>query len=469
MENLIAENHIHDGHRSRMRAKLISHGRRIFDTYELLEMLLYEVIPMRDTNPVAKNLLYAFGGLDGVLSASKEELSSVLGIGDKTAEYIVSVGKLGDIIGAEIISESRVDFSDYEKVGRYLVDYFNNIDGKQVVALFLNSSMRLLQMKRIYDIEYESGGVKAKPFIDEAIRCGASVVITAHNHPFGPFFPTQGDRATNTMLTEALNLAGFVHAEHYIICGEYFAGIGSLKNFTSKLLQMPVVSSFISKCEHYDGQIHQASALSDEEKKWLDINEGHNKLDVDYFDKLIGYSSVKNSAEIANLLLKKYKTIEHALTASVRELTGIAGERVAVYLKLLADITSRRKTDGFAFGKKHSSAEIADYLKALFLGEPVEKTYLITYDSQDRVIGCKLLSEGTVNASEILPRKAIELAIVDSASAVSIAHNHPFGTTNPSVDDMNITQLFITLFNSCDIRFKEHFIVAGQLCDTMNL
>ena len=468
MENFIAENRIHEGHRSRMRAKLLSHGRRIFDTYELLEMLLYEVIPVRDTNPVAKNLLYAFGGLDEVLSASKEELAAVCGIGERAAEYLSLVGRLSDIIGAEIISDGGVDFSDYEKVGGYLVDYFDNTKEKWVVALFLNSSMRLLGVKKLYDIEYESGGVKAKPFIDEAIKCGASVVITAHNHPFGPFFPTQGDRATNTMLTEALNLAGFVHAEHYIICGEYFAGIGSLKNFTSKLSQMPAVSNFISKSECYDGQLRQAKELSEDEKNWVDASFGQNLLDLGYFERLLAFSSVKNAKNTAEILLKKYKTIENVFTVSARELSDLVGERIATYLKLLADVTSRRKTDKFAFGKKYTPAGIAEYLKALFLGESVEKTYLITYDSKDKVIGCKLLSEGTVNASEILPRKAIEAAIVDSASSVSIAHNHPFGTTNPSADDMNITQLFSTLFASCDIKLREHFIVAGQLCDTIN-
>ena len=43
-----------------------------------------------------------------------------------------------------------------------------------------------------------------KPFIDEAILCNAAAVITAHNHPYGPFYPTPGDRATNVVVTEGL-------------------------------------------------------------------------------------------------------------------------------------------------------------------------------------------------------------------------------------------------------------------------
>lgn len=466
MEKYIDDGRVHEGHRSRMRDKLITHGQRIFDTYELLEMLLYQVIPYRDTNPIAKNLLYAFGGLDGVLTAPRERLTEVCGIGECAADYLLSVGRLADIIGAEVISDGGIRFSDYESVGRYLAGYFSGIEQKQVVALFLDSSMRLIAVKKLYDLEYESGGVRAKSFIDEAVNNHAAVVISAHNHPYGPFYPTQGDRATNAVITDALNLAGIVHAEHYIICGEYFAGIGSLKSFAVKLSQMPAVSDFIDTRTRYEGRLHKVDIAEGEQSLPL-CKGGRNIIDRDYFAHLIAYCAVKDAGEIADRLLAKYGTIENAFMASVRELSSLVSERTAVYLKLLAYVTSRRKTDKFVFGIKQSPAAIAEYLKALFLGESVEKTYLISFDRSDRIIGCELLGEGTVNASEVMPRKAIEAAVRVSAASVSIAHNHPFGTTNPSTDDVNITQAFATLFSTCEIELKDHFIVAGQLCDTV--
>ena len=96
----ILDKDIHKGHRARMRSKLASYGPRIFDTYELLEMLLYYVIPVRDTNPVAKRLLAEFGDLDGVLSASMEELMAVDGIGAAAASYLITVGALPAILPA---------------------------------------------------------------------------------------------------------------------------------------------------------------------------------------------------------------------------------------------------------------------------------------------------------------------------------------------------------------------------------
>ena len=468
MEKFIDDNRIHEGHRSRMRQKLLTHGKSIFDTYELLEMLLYHVIPYKDTNPISKRLLYTFGSLDGVLSATAEELKNQNGIGERASQFLRDVGRLSDILGAEILTDPGPDLTSYDAVGEYLTAYFAGMQEKQVVALYLDSSMRLISFKKLYDLEYESGGVKPKAFIDGAVESSAAVIITAHNHPFGPFYPTQGDRATHMAINEALQMVGLVHAEHYIICGEHYAGIGSLSNFTAKLSQMPAVGRFIESRDR-TGTARVSSLSTKNKVARIDVENGYNRQDTDYFARLIGYLSDADAYERAELLLKKYRTIENTLTASAKDLSALTNERCAFYLKLLAYVSSRRVTDGYKVGRIYSKAEIADYLKALYIGESVEKIYLIGYDEKGRFIGCEPLGEGTVTSSEVLPRKAVDTAIGMAASRVSLAHNHPFGTTRASSDDLNITKLFEAIFGNCDIKLSDHFILAGQLCDTVEI
>lgn len=465
MENYIDDSRIHEGHRSRMRAKLLTHGQRIFDTYELLEMLLYHMIPYKDTNPLSKRLLAAFGSLEGVLCASREELAACSGIGERTADFLATIGTLGDIIGAEILVNTGPDMSSYDAVGAYLTEYFSGVSEKQVIALYLDSGMHLKCMKKLYDLEYESGGVKAKPFIDGAMENSAAVVITAHNHPYGPFYPTQGDRATNKVITDTLKMYGIVHAEHYIICGEHYAGIGSLENFAAKLSQMPAVSRFYDSIEREE-PVCRMRAISEENKVFADV--GHNLADSDYFVRLLGFVSGDLAGERAELLLGRFHSIENTLTASAKELSALTDDKCAFYLKLLAYVTSRRVTDGFKTGRVYSRAEIAEYLKALFLGEPIEKTYVLGFDGKDRFLGCELVGEGTVSASEVIPRRAVDAAAGLSASRVAIAHNHPFGTTRASSDDLNVTKQFEALFASCGMKLVDHFILAGQLCDTID-
>ena len=117
---------IHAGHRARMREKFSLYGRDIFHTHELLEMLLYHVIPYKNTNPIAKNLLDRFGSLDGVLSASRDELLSVDGVGPKAADMLLSLAKITPDILTLCGDDNTRTFDDFSELGRFFVDYFSN-------------------------------------------------------------------------------------------------------------------------------------------------------------------------------------------------------------------------------------------------------------------------------------------------------------------------------------------------------
>jgi DNA repair protein RadC len=294
-------------------------------------------------------------------------------------------------------------------------------------------------------------------------------VVTAHNHPYGPFYPTPGDRETNTLVTEALAMAGVLHAEHYIVSGDSYAGMGSLKNFQSKLSQSTEVSEFMQASERSDGERFKVSSIDHASVDTDKLLFGGYTDCFDYFVRLLSYCEGKGAEQTARAVLSRYLTVENSFTASVGELKEICGEKCTAYLKLLAYVISRRETDKFKLGRSHNKREISDYLKALFLGESVEKIYLISFDGEGRTIAVNMLAEGTVNSSEITPRKAIETAIYASAASVSLAHNHPFGTTKPSSDDLALTKHFASLFATCDIGLSDHYIVAGQLCDTINI
>lgn len=82
---------IHAGHRERMRNRFQAAGFDNFQPHEVLEVLLYEFIPVRDTNPHGHALIDHFGSVLNVLTASPEELTKVPGIGTKTAERIARI------------------------------------------------------------------------------------------------------------------------------------------------------------------------------------------------------------------------------------------------------------------------------------------------------------------------------------------------------------------------------------------
>ena len=453
----LEDSNIHCGHRGRMRAKLSSHGQRIFDTYELLEMLLYHTVPYKDTNPIAKRLLLTFGDLDGVLSASREDLLSVNGIGERTADLLRCVGELSSIIGSEPeIKDDR--FTDHCRVGRFLVSCFENETEKKILALYFNNSMSLLAIEEVYtDIDYESGRVTVKPFLDSAIKLGAVAVITAHNHPYGSPYPTVGDRATNQTLRMELEKAKITLAEHYVISGNRYTAI--VDGFVSNLCQSLMLEDFINSRQN-----GSFTAMVPEDGL---CDSYYNKEDLPYLSRLLSFV-LRRDCDTASLrLMKSFFTVEGILTADLSRTQTVVGENAALYLKLLAYLTSRRKTDLFGFNRVHSMVEVAEYFKALYIGNSVENVHIMCFDAKGRAILCERVSEGIVNSAEVLPRKMLEIAIKCSASSVVLAHNHPFGVPVPSREDLSLTSEINGLFRSVGIGLTYHFIVAGQRCEVI--
>ena len=232
---------IHSGHRSRMRRKFMDFGDRFFDDYELLEMFLYFSIPVRDTNPIAKRLIAAFGSLDGVLAAPIEELAVVDGIGEKTAKMIRLAGLCRSIPEAGIIKEVLLD--TYEVCGNFLAEMLGEREDCVTVLLSLDNKMRLISCDEIYPYDCSSGGVQPKAFADTAIKKRASVVVIAHNHPHGPLYPTEGDIQTNKAISAAFDSVGVIMAEHYVVCSNRY--LGFMNHMATAFKQDSAINKFL--------------------------------------------------------------------------------------------------------------------------------------------------------------------------------------------------------------------------------
>ena len=254
MNNPLSDAHIHDGHRARMRSKCLEHGSSIFDSYELLEMLLYYVIPYKDTNPIAKRLIARFGSIDGVFGASADELMEVSGIGARAAEFLLQVGRVPENLGIDPSCADASDFSDFHKTGGYFAELLGEKDTHSVLAMYLDNNMRLIDVEKVFDVDFESAAVRSMPIIDSALRNHASIVITAHNHPTGPLFISEGDNQTNNMLTDALAMVSVMHLEHFLVCGRYY--VGALHSRMSAFRQYAGVLKFLEgKASSSDGYI----------------------------------------------------------------------------------------------------------------------------------------------------------------------------------------------------------------------
>ena len=175
-----------------------------------------------------------------------------------------------------------------------------------------------------------------------------------------------------------------------------------------------------------------------------------------------------NAEELARTVINKYGSLSNVFCKSIDELEELVGASVAVHIKLLAYVTSRRGTERLRLGEICSEEEIAAYFKSLYICESIEKIYVMLFDREGRVLAVTKVGEGTVSASEILPRKMLEAAVAHEAHSVLIVHNHPSGECHPSRGDLKFAAAMSTLLESVSIGVRGYMIVSGQCANIVD-
>ena len=103
-----------EGHRARLRERLLTGGAEALADYEVLEYLLFAAIKQGDTKPQAKALIAQFGSLAGVLNADPKAMQRVKGVGETSAAALKAVAiaarrmTRGEIIKKPVLSSWQV-------------------------------------------------------------------------------------------------------------------------------------------------------------------------------------------------------------------------------------------------------------------------------------------------------------------------------------------------------------------------
>jgi DNA repair protein RadC len=89
-----------------------------------------------------------------------------------------------------------------------------------------------------------------------------------------------------------------------------------------------------------------------------------------------------------------------------------------------------------------------------------EYFYAILLSTKNHVLAVELVSVGTLSASIVHPREVFKPAIVQSAAAVAVVHNHPSGDVTPSPEDRELTRRLARAGELLGIRLLDHLIVC---------
>ncbi|TAH38930.1 MAG: DNA repair protein RadC [Planctomycetota bacterium] len=100
------------------------------------------------------------------------------------------------------------------------------------------------------------------------------------------------------------------------------------------------------------------------------------------------------------------------------------------------------------------------YFAPRFRGCRVERFCALYLDAKGRLLRERRVSEGTLTASLVHPREVYGPALVHQAAAVVVAHNHPSGDPEPSVEDHATTRRLQRAGRILGIELLDHVIVG---------
>ena len=215
---------VHDGHRARRKAQFCEHGLDAFTDYGALELLLFYAVPQQDVNPLAHRLLDRFGSLEAVFSAPPEELKSVKGVGEHVATLLALVLPLVRRAYMQSIREG-VPLCDAEQLGRYFRGLFFGVHREVFYEACLDAKGKLLRCWKLADGSVNSVQINVRCVVENALRCQASAVALAHNHPSGVALPSPDDNTTTLMVYNALQTVGIELIDHIIVADGDFVSL----------------------------------------------------------------------------------------------------------------------------------------------------------------------------------------------------------------------------------------------------
>jgi len=199
----------------------------------------------------------------------------------------------------------------------------------------------------------------------------------------------------------------------------------------------------------------------------LDAFEQHQALEL-----LLFYAIPRRDTnEIAHRLIDRFSSFAQVLDAPLTELEKVegVGHSVALYIKLLRD-TIRYYQNDYRKSKDvilNDLESCRQHMIKCFDGLKVETVYMLGLDAKCKMLFCREVGKGSVNATQISIRKIVEIALTENATSVVLAHNHPGGLAIPSNEDIQTTYQISDALHAIDVFLLDHIVVCESDCVSM--
>lgn len=218
------DKNLHKGHRQRVKARYLAEGLDAFEDHQVLEMLLFYSIPMRDTNELAHKMIKEFGSLAGLFEADPKDICNRCGISENTAVLVSLVPSLARRYFKGKWGNKPV-LSSSSKAGEYAVSLFTGRTYEVFYLICLDAQNRVNHAALVHEGTINEAPVYPRLIVENALRHQANSVILAHNHPGGSLKPSDADIKVTKNIKSALEAISIKVYDHIIVAGDQYVSL----------------------------------------------------------------------------------------------------------------------------------------------------------------------------------------------------------------------------------------------------
>jgi DNA repair protein RadC len=203
---------------------------------------------------------------------------------------------------------------------------------------------------------------------------------------------------------------------------------------------------------------------------WSHYNEAAQSSEFSVSEKLALYGSsslsgvehlrlVIQTDSFVDALLGHFGSLKALSRASFKELRQFLPRRKAEAVMAALSMGTIAETE-HALSAPLNNAEAIYRANLDMKGFHQEVVRVVLLDSQNRCIRKVDIFKGTVNECLAHPREIFREAIIGSAFAFALVHNHPSGVPDPSDADLQLTKRIKSGARILQIKFLDHVIVG---------
>lgn len=163
-----------------------------------------------------------------------------------------------------------------------------------------------------------------------------------------------------------------------------------------------------------------------------------------------------NDTELVQMALGLDKEeAEGVADAVISRAPALLSDRISAKVESLLELCRRMKGTGRIIS---SPDDAFRYISHFAMDAKQEMFIVMELNGAHEVIDTFVATQGLLNKTIVHPREVFAKPIADRAVAVIIAHNHPSGSTDPSREDMEVTDRIVESGKMLGIKVLDHLV-----------